>query len=147
MKHLFKVIFVLSSLLLFHSCCADVSKEKIDTSYNKRINNSPAFVAINQSNVKAKIEEILLSPEGNFAIKAFITEVNENPAYPSLALAGNSYLLIPNFVLGEDKTIEPNEEKNIKLIQLSKRKHGDTFEAIISYENLKGWFIQEVISD
>lgn len=133
--------------LLFTSCCTNVNKEKQDISNNKRIINNPAVVAINQSKIKAKVEEVLQNTDSSFVLKAFVSEVEENSAYPSLAVVGSTYILVPNFVLGEDKTIVRNEGKNRRLLQLTAKKPGDNFEAIISYENLKGWFIQEVISD
>lgn len=62
-------------------------------------------------------------------------------------MEGKTYNLIPNFQLDDDKKIIPNSERNKNLQLLAKRKTGYEFKAIIFFESLNGWFIQEVITN
>lgn len=138
-----KIFFVFSAFL-FSACCTNVSKEKPELSNTGNPLKSPASIAINKSIVNARIEEIFTGTNGNFIIKALITEVQEDPSYPSIALAGQTYNLIPNFQLDENK-IKTDSEKNKKLNMLLNHSSGDEFKAVIFFENQIGWFIQEVL--
>ena len=102
---------------------------------------------MNKSIIVAKVEEIFSNENGSFVVKALITSVEEDPGYPSLAMQGKSYNLIPNFLLDDDKKIISNSKKNRDLFSLAKQKAGNEFKAIIFFENLNGWFIQEVMSN
>lgn len=146
MKNIIKLLAILPLVFLLSSCCADVQKEQLNNTSNSKMPNNPASIAINQSTVTALIEDVMLSSSGGFIVKAFISKVEENPAYQSIALAGSTYNLIPNFTLDESKKIIENDERNRKLMLLAKGKPGDEFKAVISFENYNGWFIQEVIS-
>ncbi|MCK7516810.1 MAG: hypothetical protein MZV64_03360 [Ignavibacteriales bacterium] len=74
-------------------------------------------------------------------LKLLIINVEEDPSYPNLAIAGKTYNLIPNFQLDDNKKIISDSEKNKSLSFLSKQKTGYEFKAIIFFENLNGWFI------
>lgn len=147
MKNSIKIFLALISITLFSSCCTDVTKDKSNVSPSGNILKSPTSVAINKSIVTARIEEILSGENENFIIKALILKVEEDPGYPNLAMQGKTYNLIPNFQLGSDKKIISESEKNKNLISLSKQKAGYEFKAEIFFENLNGWFVQEVISN
>lgn len=147
MKNIIKHLVIIPFVFLFSSCCADAQKEQLGNTLNSKILNTPASIAINQSLVTARTEEVLTNSSGGFVIKAFVTTVEENPSYQSIATAGKSYHLIPNFTLDESKKVIVNDERNKRLLSLSKSKPGENFKAIISFENLNGWFIQEVISE
>lgn len=138
-----KIFFVFSALL-FSACCTNVSKEKPELSNTGNPLKSPTSIAINKSIVNARIEEIFTSTNGNFIIKALIIEVQEDPSYPSIALTGQTYNLIPNFQLDENK-IKTDSEKNKKLNMLLNHSAGYEFKAVIFFENQIGWFIQEVL--
>ncbi len=146
MKNIIKLLAIFPSIVLFSSCCADVQKEQLNSTSNSKTLNNPASITINQSTVTARIEDVMISTNGGFVIKAFVSKVEENPAYQSIALPGRTYNLIPNFTLDESKKIIENDERNVKLMLLAKAKPGDEFKAVISFENYNGWFIQEVIS-
>lgn len=147
MKNSIKIFLALISITLFSSCCTDVTKDKPNVSPSGNILKSPTSIAINKSIVTARIEEILSGENENFIIKALILKVEEDPNYPNLAMQGKTYNLIPNFQLGSDKRIISESEKNKNLISLSKQKAGYEFKAEIFFENLNGWFVQEVISN
>lgn len=147
MKNIIKHLVIIPFVFLFSSCCADAQKEQLNNNSNSKILNNPASIAINQSLVTARTEEVLTNSAGGFLVKAFITTVEENPSYQSIATAGKSYYLIPNFTLDESKKVIVNDERNKRLLSLSKSKSGESFKAIISFENLNGWFIQDVISE
>lgn len=134
-------------MLLFSSCCTDILKEKSNAPNNGNVLKSPTTIAINKSVITARIEDIVRNENGNFMIKAFLVKVEEDPSYPNLAMAGRTYNLIPNFQLDGDKKIMSDSEKNKGLFTLSKLKSGDEFRAIIFFENLTGWFIQEVLTN
>jgi hypothetical protein len=142
-----KIFLALGLIILFSSCCTDVSKEKVSTSNSGNVLKNPASLAINKSIVSAKVEEILSNENGSFIVKALITKVEEDPAYPNLAMKGSTYNLIPNFQLDVDKKIISDSEKNKNLFSLAKQKAGYEFKAVIFFENLNGWFIQQVITN
>jgi len=142
-----KIFFVLVLTTLFFSCCADVSKEKVNASNSGNALKNPTSLAINKSIVDAKVEEILSNENESFIVKVLITNVEEDPAYPNLAMKGSTYNLIPNFQLDEDKKIISDSEKNKNLFSLAKQKAGYEFKAVIFFENLNGWFIQEIITN
>lgn len=147
MNNAIKIFLVVISITLLSSCCADVSKEKVNVSNSGNIMKNPTSIAVNKSIVTARVEEILTNEYGNFIIKAFIIKVEEDPSYPNIAMEGKTYNLIPNFQLDNDKKIISDSEKNKNLSLLSKQKIGYEFKAVIYFENLNGWFIQEVIAN
>lgn len=147
MNNSIKIFLVVVSITLLSSCCADVSKDKVNLSIPGNTLKNPTSIAINKSIIVAKVEEILSNENGSFVVKALITSVEEDPGYPNLAMKGKSYNLIPNFLLDDDKKIISNSEKNNDLFSLAKQKTGYEFKAIIFFENLNGWFIQEVMSN
>jgi hypothetical protein len=140
-----KVFFLIGLSILFSSCCNDISKDKSNASTSGNMLKGPAKVTINKSIVTATIEEILLDGKGSFKVKALITKVEEDPAYTNMAMEGETYVLVPNFQLDDEKRIMPDSEKNKKLSSLSKQEPGTDFKAVIFFENLNGWFIQEVL--
>lgn len=140
-----KIFFLIFSLTFISSCCTDVSKDKSNVSTSGNVLKNPASIAINKSVVTAKVEEITIDEKGSFKVKALITKVEEDPAYTSMAIEGKTYELIPNFQLDDEKRIMPDSEKNKKLSSLSKQEPGTDFKAVIFFENLNGWFIQEVL--
>ncbi len=147
MNNSIKTFLLFLLVALFSSCCTDVTKEMSSESNKGNILKTPTTIAINKSKVTARIEEILMNTTGNYVIKAFIIRVEEDPAYPSLAMEGKTYNLIPNFQLDDSKKIITDSEKNKKLKLLSNKKAGDKFQAVIFFENLNGWFIQEAVAD
>jgi hypothetical protein len=71
--------------------------------------------------------------------------VIEDPAYPSMAMQNEVYLLTPGFVLNPQMNIEPENERNKDLISLVGLVEGDEFDAVISFNKTSGWIINEVI--
>ena len=140
-----KIFFLIVSLTFISSCCTNVSKDKSDISTSGNVLKNPANIAINKSVVTATIEEILSDGKGSFKVKALITKVEEDTAYTNMAMEGETYVLVPNFQLDDEKRIMPDSEKNKKLSSLSKQEPGTDFKAVIFFENLNGWFIQEVL--
>jgi hypothetical protein len=147
MNNSIKIFFLLCSVTYFSSCCADVTKEKYDVSNSGNTLKNPTSIAMNKSIVTARVDEILSNEKGNFSVRASIVKVEEDHSYPNLAMAGKSYNLIPNFKLDDNKKIISDSEVNKNLSSLSKRKPGYEFKAVIFFENLNGWFIQEIISN
>ena len=122
MKNSIKIFLLIGSLTLLSSCCADVSKETVNSSNSSTILKIPTSLAINKSIVAARVEEILSSENGSFVVKALIINVEDNPSYPSLAMNGKSYNLIPIFQLDDNKKIISDSEKNKSLNFLSNKK-------------------------
>jgi hypothetical protein len=142
-----KNLFFIGLLAFLSSCCANVSEEKSDVSNSGTVLRSPTSIAINRSVVAAKVEEVFNSENGSYIVKALVTHVDEDPSYQSLAMPGRTYNLIPNFQLDENKKVIADSEKNKSLISISKLKEGDEFKAVIFFDNMNGWFIQNVISN
>lgn len=140
-----KIFFLFISVTLLSSCCHDVTKEQPNVSNSGNVIKNPTSIAINKSIVTARVEQILNNEKGDFVVKALITKVEEDPSYSNLAMEGKTYNLIPNFQLDDDKKIILNSENNKKFELLAKQKPGYEFNAVITFENLNGWFIQEVI--
>jgi hypothetical protein len=147
MNNSIKIFFLLCSITYLSSCCADVTKEESNVSNSENNLKNPTSIAMNKSIVTARVDEILSDEKGNFTVRASIIKVEEDPSYPSLAMAGKSYNLIPNFRLDDNKKVITDSEINRNLSSLSKQKPGYEFKAVIFFENLNGWFIQEIISN
>lgn len=140
-----KIFFLIVSSTFIFSCCTNVSKDKSDVSTSGNVLKNPASIAINKSIVTAKIEKITIDEKGSFKVKALITKVEEDPAYTNMAMEGETYELVPNFQLDDEKRIMLDSEKNKKLSSLSKQNPGTDFKAVIFFEKLNGWLIQEVL--
>ncbi len=136
--------------LILSSCCTNVSKngsESSDLSMNKKVQSPPTTIQQNQSIVDAKIQEINLEDENNYSIAAKILNVEENPAYASIAVKGTVYKLSPDYVLNDKNEIDfkSHPEINSGLLNLSKLKPGDEFKAIIFMGKNYSWYIQKVL--
>lgn len=145
MKNSIKIFFSILPVILFSSCCTNVSKEQTSISNNGNVRPNPTSVVINKSIVNAKIEEIIKNENGDVVIKVLILYVEEDPAYPNLAIAGTTYNLAPNFQLDDEKKVIRDSDKNKNLLSLADQKPGYEFKAEIFFQNLNGWFIQDII--
>ncbi len=136
--------------LFFSSCCTNVSKNENggqELSIKKTNQNPPTTIQVNQSIVTAKVQEINLEDENNYSIKAKILNVEENPAYASMAVNGSVYKLVPDYALNDKNEIDftSHKDKNSGLFNLSKLKPGDEFRAIIFMGKNYNWYIQKVL--
>ncbi len=140
--HLFLAVFA----FIIVSCSPDVSRQAGSGSGTQTISSSkfPAHIAENKSTVTAEVEGVFIKDRTDFFIKARILKVEDNPAYLSLALQGASYILVPSFQFDDNKKIA-DSEKNKNLEGLTKLKVGDTFKAVIYYEQFYGWYIENVL--
>ncbi|HSP86685.1 MAG TPA: hypothetical protein VLN45_01015 [Ignavibacteriaceae bacterium] len=133
-------LFALVFSLVIYSC----STTEQSTGKNNNLNSDPQ-IQINQSTILSEVEDIYFNDSYNFILKVKILEVEVNPAYTSMAVKGSVYNLIPNFQLNENQEIIKDSEKNKNLSGLSKLKKGSKFRAVIFFEKLKGWYIQETL--
>ena len=138
-------------VILLSSCCKNVSKnenEGKNLSIKKNVQNPPTTIQENQSIVTAKIQEINLEDKNMYSIKAKILNVEENPAYASMAVEGSVYKLLPDYALDDKNEIDfkMHKEKNNGLVNLSKLKHGDEFKAIIFMGKNYNWYIEKVLN-
>ncbi len=146
-----RIKFVIPLLfLLLSSCCTNVSKNENagnGFSMKKSLQSPPTAIQENQSTVTAKVQEINLEDDNNYTIKAKILNVEENPAYTSMAVKESIYKLIPGYVLNDKNEIDfkSYKEKNAGLLHLSKLKPGDEFKAIIFMGKNNSWYIQKVL--
>ncbi len=143
-------IFIPLLFLFLSSCCSNVNNnDKADSQYiiNKKVQSPPTTIKENQSIVTARVEEINIENENNYSINARILNVEENPAYESMAVNGSVYKLFPNYALNEKKEIDYQsyKEKNNSLQQLSKLKTGDEFKALVFMGKDNRWYIQKVL--
>lgn len=133
-------LFLVFISLVISSCSSNVTKSNIGKAKNLRI---PNVVEMNKSTVSAMVQEIYTQTKFDFIIKANIIKVDA--ASGVTAIAGATYLLVPNFDTDDQKNII-DSQGNKKLLNMAKLKSGDTFKALISFSNFKGWFIDSVLS-
>lgn len=142
------LIVLFFTVLLLPSCSSEVTKDNsqlnADSANVVMRSKFPAALPINKSNVKAMIESIYVKDKSDFFIKARILSAKSNPGFPSYAVSGASYILMPDFKKDKnDKLI--NSQGNTDLTLLTQFKSGETFNAIIYYEQFKGWLIEKII--
>jgi hypothetical protein len=111
---------------------------------NVQTQSNPTSIVQNLSIVTARVDEILFKDETDYQIRATVLSVEQNDDRPSIAVAGNDYLLTPNFRYDDDKLMGSDINKSLK--KLSRLSKGKEFKAEISLENEKGWFVQKVLS-
>jgi len=118
-----------------------------ELSRRKNGQSPPTTIQENQSIVTARVQEINLENENNYSIKAKILNVEENPAYASIAVNGSVYKLVPDYVLNDKNEIDftKHKDKNSSLLNISKLKPGDEFKAIIFMGKNYNWHIQKVL--
>lgn len=141
MKYNFIAIFLIPLVLSCSNCKTSVANKNTGENINQK---TPTSIVQNSSIVTAVVNEVKFNSETDYEIVVTVTEVEENNDKPVIAVKGNDYTLKPNFRYNGDKLSE--SEINTSLKKLGKISKGKTFKAEISLENLKGWFIQNVIS-
>ncbi|NWF88910.1 MAG: hypothetical protein HXY50_05535 [Ignavibacteriaceae bacterium] len=147
MNNLLKIVFFIILTFLFLGCCSDISKDNSNVKNNSIGLSNQTRVAFNRSFVTALVEDIIIGENGNKMVQAKILSVDENPAYQSLAIAGSVYNLIPNFEVDDNKAIKKQSKKNENLLSLLSNRKGYEFKAVISFKNLQGWILEEVIEN
>lgn len=146
-NNLVKILFFLTAAVFYSACCTNLIKENSNVPGKENKSSNPTKVAINKSFVTAIIEDIISKDDGTRMVKAVITKVEENPAYPSFTMQGNVYNLIPNFQVDENNVLVADSDKNQKLQLLLKQSKGYEFKAVIFFENPHNWFIEEIINN
>lgn len=142
-----KFVYVLFSFMLLPLLfgCSNCKPTNQTIGLDKSINQSgPTSIVQNQSIVTARVDEVIFKDEIDYQLKVTILVVEQNDAYPSIAVPGNEYLLTPNFRYDNEKLMSSDVNESLK--KLSKISKGKEFKAEISLENLKGWYIQKVLS-
>ncbi len=139
-------LFLLLTISIL-SCSNNVSdkndKGNIQTQSNNKI--SGQTIKQNKSIITAKLVSKEIIDEENFVLKVKVLEVEDNPNYESMAIAGEEYELKPGFYFDENKEI-PDNERNRGLKRLTILNAGDQFKAEISLEQLQGWIIYRVLN-
>lgn len=131
-------VLLLCSFLLLISC----SNCKDTQSGNQTNQQSPTTIAQNLSIVEAEVLEVLGSDD-NFKLKVRLLKSQETDAYPSIAVAGEEYILTPNLRSDNGKLLD--NEINSNLLSLRNFSKGQKFNAEISLTQKNGWLIQRVI--
>jgi len=131
------------SVLLLCSILIDSCSNCKETQSNNQTNqNNPTTIAQNLSLVEAEVLEVIGS--GNdFKLKVKVLSSQETDAYPSIAAAGEEYILKPNLRTENGKLMD--NEINSELLSLRNYSKGQRFKAEISLDQKNGWFIQKVI--
>lgn len=140
MRILFGVIVLLIIPLLTSCSNCKVTKEE----EKNQVQQNPTTVTPNLSVVTAQVDEVLFKDETDYQIKVTLLEVKETEAFPSIAVRGDEYILIPNFRYDNEIMIENDVNTSLKM--LSRVSANKKFKAEISFEYPKGWFIQKVLS-
>lgn len=137
---------LIPAALLFISCsskdCVHENEKNNTTQLNNQIQNTT--VAINRTNAVCKIVDILKSDK-NISLIIKVVSVNAEDNYPSFAVVDAEYTVQPAFAIEENGELIQNE-RNKRLNSLHKMKKGDSFNCYLSYENMKGWFIYDIIN-
>ncbi len=140
-------LFIALFAISFFSCEPQTSKEAAKEQNRNTNTNAqakyPAHIAENQSIVTAEVEGVYVKDETDFFIKARILNIENDPAYLSLAIKGAGYILVPSFQMHNDKVKDSSVNKGLE--SLTKLKVGDTFKAIIFYRQYYGWYIEKVL--
>ncbi|AFH50100.1 Hypothetical protein IALB_2397 [Ignavibacterium album JCM 16511] len=131
-------ILVLFSFSLLISC----SNCKESQTANQSNQNFPTAIGQNLSKVEAEVLEITGSGT-DFKIKVKVLTSEETEAYPSIAVAGEEYVLTPNLRSDNGKLLD--NEVNSNLLSLRNYSKGQKFNAEISLDQKSGWLIQRVI--
>lgn len=131
-------VLVLCSFLFLISC----SNCKESQTANQSNQNFPTAIGQNLSKVEAEVLEII-GTGNDFKVKVKVLNSQETEAYPSIAVAGEEYLLIPNLRSDNGKLLD--NEINSNLLSLRNYSKGQKFNAEISLDQKSGWLIQRVI--
>ncbi len=145
MKFFIPIIFVIS-IFTFYSCYPEASESINSRNVKSKAREQasyPAHIAENQSTVTAEVEGVYVKDKTDFFIKARILNMKNDPAYLSLAIKGASYILVPGFQMDNNKVKDTDVNKGLE--SLTKFKVGDTFKAIIYYQQYYGWYIEKVL--
>jgi hypothetical protein len=141
MKQLFVLLLILSCI----SCSNDVSKEdELDSEKPVTTKGPVQTIELNKSVVLLRLISKEVKEETNFTLRAKVLNVEEKTSYESIAVAGEEYILKPNFYYDENYQIPANERNN-GLKELVELKTGDEFNAEISLDQYKGWTINKVL--
>jgi hypothetical protein len=141
MKQLFVLLLILSCI----SCSNDVSKEdELDSEKQVTTKGPGQTIQLNKSVVLARLISKEVEDETNFTLRAKVLNVEEKASYESIAVAGEEYILKPNFYYDESYQIPANERNN-GLKELVELKTGDEFNAEISLDQSMGWTINKVL--
>jgi len=142
MKQLF-VLFLITSLF---SCSNDVSKDNDNGDSKEPVTNKGPGQSLiqNKSVVLVRLISKEVTDEINFTLNAKVIKVEEKSNYESIAVAGDDYILKPNFYYDENNKI-PDNERNLGLKELAELNAGDEFKAEISLEQSTGWIINKVL--
>lgn len=137
---------LIPAALLFISCsskdCVHDTDDNNSTQLNNQIQNTT--VAINRTNAVCKVVDVLKGDK-NLSLIIKVVSVNDEDNYPSFAVVDAEYTVQPAFAIEENGELIKNE-RNERLNSLSKMKKGDSFNCYLSYENMKGWFIYDIIN-
>lgn len=140
-------IFILSSLvflpLILTNCCASKNSSDVVNKKNDLVKIYPNTIQQNLSIVQAEVINLEKNNSNDIKLHVKVLSVKENDAYPSIAVAGNEYVLSPNFIFDGDKIID--NDLNKSLLKLRKLSPGDKFKAEIFLDNQNGWMIQKVL--
>lgn len=131
-------VLVLCSFLFLISC----SNCKESQTANQSNQNFPTAIGQNLSKVEAEVLEII-GTGNDFKVKVKVLKSQETEAYPSIAVAGEEYILIPNLRSDNGKLLD--NEINSNLLSLRNYSKGQKFNAEISLDQKSGWLIQRVI--
>lgn len=131
-------VLVLCSFLFLISC----SNCKESQTANQSNQNFPTAIGQNLSKVEAEVLEII-GIGNDFKVKVKVLNSQETEAYPSIAVAGEEYILIPNLRSDNGKLLD--NEINSNLLSLRNYSKGQKFNAEISLDQKSGWLIQRVI--
>ncbi|BDQ02709.1 hypothetical protein [Ignavibacterium sp.] len=131
-------VLVLCSLFFLISC----SNCKESQTANQSNQNFPTTIGQNLSKVEAEVLEII-GAGNDFKVKVKVLNSQETEAYPSIAVAGEEYILIPNLRSDNGKLLD--NEINSNLLSLRNYSKGQRFNAEISLDQKSGWLIQRVI--
>lgn len=129
---------VLCSIMIVSSCsnCKE-TQSNIQTNQN-----TPTTITQNISKVEAEVLEVIGS--GNeFKVRVKVLNSQETEAYPSIAVAGEEYILKPNLRTEDSKLMD--SDINSGLLSLRNYSKGQKFNAEISLDQKSGWLIQRVI--
>ncbi len=139
---MFKSILIIVVLSLLVSYC-NVKTDKTDVSTETRQTNVPTAIAENLSVVEGKVISVKPLNERDFELEFKVTDVFPS-TLPSLAVRGEKYLLIPNYVISSKNELIKNS-RNKKLLTLRNSKAGEMLRLEIFLSPKNKWMIYKVL--
>jgi len=148
------LIFTIFLIFSHWGCCSSEnsrSNEGLQKNSPENVTHSSrsegmAAIKPNAVEVEAEIDSIIIFDELNYQLNVNIISVRSIENVEAISDIGNQLILTPEFFINEDNTIDKENERNLKLLQVRDLKHGEKFKGIISLNPSGKWVLTNIIN-